>query len=79
MSRFGRPELRRAAIESDWHADPYFLSPGPKSLLTLFGAEHGLSGISGYDVAETTDENPVARPDGHGFPSLVPARAGRPL
>ncbi|WP_432763083.1 alpha/beta hydrolase family protein [Actinomadura xylanilytica] len=42
----------------DWHADPYFLSPGPKSLLTLFGAEHGLGGISGYDVAETTDENP---------------------
>src|SRR6266550_1712189 len=41
-----------------WHADPYFLSPGPKSLLTLFGAEHGLGGVSGYDVAETTDENP---------------------
>ncbi|MGI5352024.1 alpha/beta hydrolase family protein [Streptomyces sp. CA-250714] len=43
----------------DWHADPYVLSPGPKSLLTLFGAEHGLGGVSGYDVAETTDENPV--------------------
>ncbi|GAA0353120.1 alpha/beta hydrolase family protein [Streptomyces blastmyceticus] len=42
----------------DWHADPYFLSPGPKSLLTLFDAEHGLGGVSGYDVAETTDENP---------------------
>ena len=42
----------------DWHADPYHLSPGPKSLLTLFDAEHGLGGISGYDVAETTDENP---------------------
>ncbi|MFE2563553.1 alpha/beta hydrolase family protein [Streptomyces mirabilis] len=42
----------------DWHADPYLLSPGPKSLLTLFGAEHGLGGVSGYDVAETTDENP---------------------
>lgn len=41
-----------------WHADPYFLSPGPKSLVTLFDAEHGLGGISGYDVAETTDENP---------------------
>ncbi|MDF9810866.1 chlorophyllase [Streptomyces sp. SPB162] len=41
----------------DWHADPYVLSPGPKSLLTLFDAEHGLGGISGYDVAETTDEN----------------------
>jgi predicted dienelactone hydrolase len=42
----------------DWHADPYTLSPGPKSLLTLFDAEHGLGGVSGYDVAETTDENP---------------------
>ncbi|MEU5595088.1 chlorophyllase [Streptomyces sp. NPDC020298] len=42
----------------DWHTDPYHLSPGPKSLLTLFDAEHGLGGISGYDVAETTDENP---------------------
>ncbi|GAA2812279.1 chlorophyllase [Kitasatospora aburaviensis] len=42
----------------DWHADPYALSPAPKSLLTLFGAEHGLGGVSGYDVAETTDENP---------------------
>jgi predicted dienelactone hydrolase len=41
-----------------WHADPYLLSPGPKSLLTLFGAGHGLGGVSGYDVAETTDENP---------------------
>lgn len=42
----------------EWHADPYFLSPGRKTLLTLFDAEHGLGGISGYDVAETTDENP---------------------
>ena len=42
----------------DWHTDPYFLSPGPKSLLTLFGAEHGLGGVSGYDAAETTDEDP---------------------
>ncbi|GGT05904.1 hypothetical protein GCM10010271_05250 [Streptomyces kurssanovii] len=42
----------------DWHADPYTLSPSPKSLLTLFGAQHGLGGVSGYDVAETTDENP---------------------
>ena len=41
-----------------WHADPYALAPGPKSLLTLFGGEHGLGGVSGYDVAETTDESP---------------------
>ncbi|MER6166332.1 chlorophyllase [Streptomyces violaceorubidus] len=43
----------------EWHADPYTLSPGPKSLLTLFGAGHGLGGVAGYDVAETTDEDPV--------------------
>ncbi|MFJ6718681.1 alpha/beta hydrolase family protein [Streptomyces sp. NPDC091259] len=42
----------------DWHADPYTLAPAPKTLLTLFGAEHGLGGISGYDAAETTDEDP---------------------
>ncbi|MFG2576406.1 alpha/beta hydrolase family protein [Streptomyces sp. NPDC048481] len=42
----------------DWHADPYRLAPGPKTLLTLFGAEHGLGGVSGYDVAETTDDSP---------------------
>ncbi len=42
----------------DWHADSYTLAPGPKTLLTLFDAEHGLGGISGYDAAETTDENP---------------------
>ncbi|MCY1005111.1 chlorophyllase [Nannocystis pusilla] len=41
-----------------WHADPYVLAPGPKSLLTLFDAGHGLGGVSGYDAAETTDENP---------------------
>ncbi|GLW23121.1 hypothetical protein Mame01_31640 [Microbispora amethystogenes] len=42
----------------DWRADAYHLSPGPKSLLTLFGAEHGLGGVGMYDAAETTDENP---------------------
>jgi dienelactone hydrolase len=42
----------------DWFTDPYALSPGPKSLLTLFGGEHGLGGVSGYDAAETTDESP---------------------
>ncbi|WP_437605539.1 dienelactone hydrolase family protein [Sorangium sp. So ce834] len=43
---------------ADWHTDPYFLSPSPKSLVILFDAGHGLGGVSGYDVAETTDENP---------------------
>jgi predicted dienelactone hydrolase len=44
---------------ADWHTDPYLLAPGRKSLLTLFDGEHGLGGVSGYDVAETTDENPA--------------------
>ncbi|RKH62807.1 alpha/beta hydrolase family protein [Corallococcus llansteffanensis] len=43
----------------EWFTDAYTLSPGPKSLLTLFGAEHMLGGISGYLVTETTDENPA--------------------
>ncbi|WP_411034344.1 alpha/beta hydrolase family protein [Shinella sp. BYT-45] len=43
----------------DWFADPYFLSPGVKALLTLYGGEHMLGGISGYKVTETTDENPA--------------------
>ena len=38
--------------------DAYTYSPGPKSLLTVFGAEHILGGISGYDASETTDEDP---------------------
>ncbi|MFI6340270.1 alpha/beta hydrolase family protein [Streptomyces sp. NPDC050535] len=42
----------------EWMYDPYVLSPGDKSLLTLFGAEHSLGGIAGYEVQETTDENP---------------------
>jgi dienelactone hydrolase len=43
----------------DWSADPYHLSPGPKTLLTLAGAEHSLGGIPGYEAAETTDEDPA--------------------
>lgn len=42
----------------DWLTDPYHLSPGPKSLLTVYGGEHSLGGIPGYDARETTDENP---------------------
>lgn len=42
----------------DWFTDPYYLSPGAEALLTLFGGEHMLGGISGYYVTETTDEKP---------------------
>ncbi|WP_132055658.1 alpha/beta hydrolase family protein [Pseudocnuella soli] len=42
----------------NWRADAYHHSPAPKSLLTVFDGEHIFGGISGYDVSETTDENP---------------------
>jgi predicted dienelactone hydrolase len=42
----------------DWFSDPYHLSSGSKCLLTLFGAEHSLGGIPGYESRETTDEDP---------------------
>ncbi|NIK40465.1 pimeloyl-ACP methyl ester carboxylesterase [Xanthomonas arboricola] len=43
---------------ADWHADPYHLSPGATTLLTLTGGRHGLGGISGYDAKEADDEDP---------------------
>lgn len=52
------PSTRFTSVGSSWHADAYHLSDGPKALLELPGAGHGLGGISGYDVAETTDESP---------------------
>ncbi|CAM3466427.1 Poly(ethylene terephthalate) hydrolase [Deinococcus saxicola] len=42
----------------EWFAEPYQLSPSPKSLLTLFGAEHSLGGVYGFKRTDTTDENP---------------------
>jgi dienelactone hydrolase len=42
----------------DWFTDAYIHSPGATDLLTFYGAEHALGGIVGYEVAETTDENP---------------------
>lgn len=42
----------------DWFTDAYTHSPGATDLLTLYGAEHALGGIVGYEVAETTDEDP---------------------
>jgi predicted dienelactone hydrolase len=47
------PHLTTAG--SAWHADPFVLAPAPKTLLTLFGAKHGLGGVAGYDLAETDD------------------------
>jgi hypothetical protein len=47
-----------SVIGPEWFTDAYFLSPGANALLTLFGGEHMLGGITGYQAEETTDENP---------------------
>ncbi len=41
----------------DWFTDAYRLSPGASDLLTLFGGEHLLGGITGYRSTNTTDES----------------------
>ena len=44
----------------DWWQDAYQYSPGEKSLLTLFGAEHGLGAIHAYgSIPQTSAENPA--------------------
>ena len=43
----------------DWRVDAYNLAPGPRTLLTVNGAEHIFGGVSGWDAAETSDENPA--------------------
>ncbi|MGI5327117.1 alpha/beta hydrolase family protein [Actinomadura nitritigenes] len=53
-----RDDLPLTVRGPEWTADPYHLSPGGKSLLTVFGAEHSLGGIPGYEARETTDESP---------------------
>lgn len=47
------------SLRKDWRADAYNHSPSPKTLLTVFGAEHIFGGISGWDSNETSDENPA--------------------
>lgn len=43
---------------ADWHWDSYTHGPGPKDLLVVKGAQHGLGGVSGWDAGETQDESP---------------------
>lgn len=43
----------------DWRADAFHQAPAPKTLLTVFGAEHIFGGISGWDANETSDEDPA--------------------
>jgi alpha-beta hydrolase superfamily lysophospholipase len=44
----------------DWWTDAYRQSPGEKSLLTLFGAEHSQGGVHAYGgIAQTEAESPA--------------------
>lgn len=44
----------------DWWSDAYHQSPGQKSLLTLFGAEHSLGGVHAYGgMSMTPTETPA--------------------
>jgi dienelactone hydrolase len=53
-----RDQSPLSARGPDWFTDPYTLSPGPKSLLTVAGGEHGLGGLPGPGLTEVTDESP---------------------
>ncbi|MBV2187059.1 MAG: alpha/beta fold hydrolase [Rhizobium sp.] len=46
------------SARTDWRVDAYTFAPGPKTLLTMLGAKHALGGVSGYDVAESQDQDP---------------------
>ncbi len=54
-----RDQSPLTVLGPEWFTDAYTLSPGADWLVTLFGGEHMLGGISGYLVTETTDENPA--------------------
>lgn len=49
----------RFSSRRDWRSDGFFRAPAPKTLATIFGGEHMLGGISGWDAAETSDESPA--------------------
>ncbi|SLN54967.1 Alpha/beta hydrolase family protein [Aquimixticola soesokkakensis] len=46
------------SARKDWRSDAYHAAPAPKTLATLFGAQHIFGGISGWDASETSDESP---------------------
>ena len=53
-------QVKRSAAAFRRHAQPESRERAPQGQrdLTVFGAEHGLGGVAGYDAAETTDEDP---------------------
>lgn len=46
------------ASRETWRSDAFTESPSPKTNLMLLDAGHMLGGVSGFDAAETSDENP---------------------
>jgi dienelactone hydrolase len=54
----GHDQTAHTTRGPDWFTDVYTHSPGARSLLTLFGGEHSLGGIHGYNAKDTTDESP---------------------
>lgn len=55
----GSPHLTTRGPE--YHADAFYTSKGPSSLLTVAGGKHGLGGVSGYDAAEAADDESPER------------------
>lgn len=53
-----RDEGRLTVRGPDWWRDAHDLSPPPKALFTVFGGEHSLGGIPGYEARETSDARP---------------------
>lgn len=53
----GKDQSAMSTRGPDWFTDAYYLSPAPKSLLTITDGEHTLGGVAGEKVAETTDED----------------------
>ncbi len=58
---------------ADWHADPYFLSTGPKCLLTLFDGEHGLGGFPGSTLLRRGTKAPNEWLRSSGLPGRISA------
>jgi fermentation-respiration switch protein FrsA (DUF1100 family) len=49
---------RQFSARLSYRWDAHTCSPAPTTLLSVVDGEHMLGGVSGYDAAETTDEDP---------------------
>jgi fermentation-respiration switch protein FrsA (DUF1100 family) len=55
----GQDQSAMSTRGPEWFTDAYHRSPAPKRLLTVAEGEHLFGGISGENVADTTDEDPA--------------------